>query len=44
VYVIKKGDREFLVPAVRDVVRKVDVPGKQMIIHAAEGLLNQDDL
>lgn len=44
VYVVRRGEREFLVPAVRDVVRKVDVPGRRMIIHAVEGLLNEDDL
>ena len=44
VYVVTKGEREILVPAIREVVRKVDVPGRQMIIHAVEGLLNEDDL
>jgi 16S rRNA processing protein RimM len=44
VYVVMKGEREVLVPAIRDVVREVDVPGKRMIIHAVEGLLNEDDL
>jgi 16S rRNA processing protein RimM len=44
VYVVKKGDREFLIPAVRHVVRQVDVAARRMIIHAAEGLLHQDDL
>jgi 16S rRNA processing protein RimM len=44
VYVVLKGEREVLVPAIRDVVREVDVPGKRMIIHAVEGLLKEDDL
>jgi len=44
VYVVRKGERESLIPAIREVVRKVDVPGKRMIIHAVEGLLNEDDL
>lgn len=42
VYVVTRGGREVLVPAVREVVREVDVPGRRMIIHALEGLL--DDL
>jgi len=44
VYVVRKGEREALIPAIRDVVRKVDVPARRMIIHAVEGLLNEDDL
>ncbi len=44
VYVVRKGEQESLIPAIRDVVRKVDVPGRRMIIHAVEGLLNEDDL
>jgi 16S rRNA processing protein RimM len=44
VYVVKKGERETLIPAIRDVVREVDVAGRKMIIHAVEGLLKEDDL
>lgn len=44
VYVVRQGERETLIPAVRDVIRKVDVDGKRMIIHAVEGLLNEHDL
>ena len=44
VYVVRKGERETLIPAVRDVIQEVDVAGKRMIIHAIEGLLNEDDL
>jgi 16S rRNA processing protein RimM len=44
VYVVRKGEKESLVPAVRDVVQKVDVPGRRMVIHPVEGLLNEDDL
>jgi 16S rRNA processing protein RimM len=44
VYVVRQGEREVLVPAVRGVIRKVDVPGKRMIIRAAAGILNEDDL
>ena len=44
VYVVRQGERETLVPAIRDVIRKVDVPARRMVIHAVEGLLNEDDL
>lgn len=39
VYVVKSGESEYLIPAVHDVVKKVDVAGKQMIISLVEGLL-----
>ncbi len=44
VYVVRKGKRETLIPAIRDVIREVDVPGRGMVIHVVEGLLNEDDL
>lgn len=44
VYVVRQGERETLIPAVLDVIRKVDTVERQMIIHAVEGLLNDDDL
>ena len=44
VYVVRKGERETLIPAIRDVIREVDVPGRGMVIHVVEGLLNEDDL
>jgi 16S rRNA processing protein RimM len=44
VYVVRKGDQETLIPAIRDVIQKVDVAGKRMVIHPIEGLLNEHDL
>ena len=44
VYVVRKGERETLIPAIRDVIRKVDAAGKKMVIHPIEGLLNEHDL
>ncbi len=44
VYVVTKEGREVLIPAVREVVRKVDVAGRRMFIHPVEGLLTEDDL
>jgi len=44
VYVVREGKREILIPALRDVILKVDIPGHQMIIHPVEGLLDPHDL
>ena len=43
VYVVRRGEQETLIPAIRDVIRKVDAGGKKMIIHPIEGLLNEHD-
>jgi 16S rRNA processing protein RimM len=43
IYVVQEGEREYLIPAIRDVILQVDVPGKRMIIHPIQGLLNKDD-
>lgn len=42
VYVVKQGSREHLIPAIREVIREVDVPQKKMKIHVLEGLLEND--
>lgn len=44
VYVVQKGGQETLIPAIRDVIRKVDVAGRRMVIHPIEGLLKDHDL
>lgn len=44
VYVVRQGERETLIPAVRDVIQKVDLAGRRITIHAIEGLLSEDDL
>jgi 16S rRNA processing protein RimM len=38
VYVVRGGDREHLIPAIREVVREVDVRGNRMMISRMEGL------
>ncbi len=43
VYVVRKGEKENLIPAIREVVRKVDVAAKRMIIRPLEGLLDLDE-
>ncbi|NOY52116.1 MAG: 16S rRNA processing protein RimM [Deltaproteobacteria bacterium] len=38
VYVVRKGKKEILIPAIAEVVRKVDLARGEMIIHVMEGL------
>ncbi|MFQ5708892.1 MAG: ribosome maturation factor RimM [bacterium] len=42
IYVVKKGNREVLIPAIKQVVKKVDVDKGEIIIDPMEGLLDQD--
>ena len=44
VYVVRQGDRELLIPALKDVIRDVYLAGKQMIVRPMEGMLNEHDL
>lgn len=39
VYVARDGQREVLIPALKDVVREVDVTGGRMVIEPVDGLL-----
>lgn len=39
VYEITNENKSFLIPAVKDVVKKVDVENKRMVINVIEGLL-----
>jgi 16S rRNA processing protein RimM len=38
VWIVRQGDREYMVPAVRAIIRVVDVPGKRIVVTALEGL------
>jgi len=38
VFVCSGGTREILLPAIEEVIRKVDIPGKTMIVNLLEGL------
>jgi 16S rRNA processing protein RimM len=44
VYVVRQGEREILVPAIRDVIREVDVNENRMTVHPLEGMLDEHDL
>lgn len=39
VYEIINGNKSFLIPAVKDIVKEVDVKNKKMVINVIEGLL-----
>jgi 16S rRNA processing protein RimM len=39
VWVVQNGTKEILIPAVKAIIRKVDVKMKRVTIHALEGLL-----
>jgi 16S rRNA processing protein RimM len=40
VWVIWNGEKEILIPAVKEIIKHVDVEKKRIIIHAPEGLLD----
>ncbi len=44
VYVVRKGKKEFLIPAIKDVIVEIDKDARKMVIHPLEGLLEEDDL
>lgn len=39
VYVIKKGEKEYLIPAIREIVKEIDIKRKRMVIHPIKGLI-----
>jgi len=44
IYVVKKGDRETLLPATHEVVNHIDLENGKMMISVLEGLLNPDEV
>ena len=40
IYVVRGGAKEYLIPAIADVIAQVDIPGNKMIITPLEGLLD----
>jgi 16S rRNA processing protein RimM len=44
VFVVRKDGEEFLIPATEEIVRRVDLQQKIMIIRPMQGLLPHDDL
>ena len=44
VYVVQKGEKEFLIPATKDVIIAIDTAVRTMVIRPLKGLLQEDDL
>lgn len=40
VYVVRNGEKEYLIPAIKDVIKEIDIKGKRMVIHPMKGLLD----
>lgn len=40
IYVVRGVSKEYLIPAIADVIAHIDIPGKKMIITPLEGLLD----
>lgn len=40
IYVVRGGSKEYLIPAIADVIVHIDIPGKKMIITPLDGLLD----
>ena len=40
IYVVRGESKEYLIPAIADVITLVDLPGKKMIITPLDGLLD----
>ena len=40
VYVVKGSDKEYLIPAIRDVIKKINLDEEKIIIQPVEGLLD----
>jgi 16S rRNA processing protein RimM len=40
VYVVRKDDKEYLLPAIRDVIQEVDLSRRRIVIKALPGLLD----
>ncbi|MSQ47722.1 MAG: 16S rRNA processing protein RimM [Deltaproteobacteria bacterium] len=40
IWVVRQGEKEYLIPVIEDIVRSIDIPGKQAIIEPLAGLLD----
>ena len=39
IWVVRQGEKEYLIPVTEEIVRSIDIPGRQAIIAPLEGLL-----
>ena len=42
VFVVKQQEKEYLIPAIRPVVKEIDIQQKRMILYRVEGLIEHD--
>jgi len=40
IYVVQGKEREYLIPAIADVISEIDIPGKKIVITPLDGLLD----
>lgn len=40
VYVVKLDEREYLIPAIKDVIKEIDLKNRRILIDVIEGLLD----
>jgi 16S rRNA processing protein RimM len=40
IWVVRQGEKEYLIPVTEEIVRSIDIPGKQAIIEPLAGLLD----
>jgi 16S rRNA processing protein RimM len=40
IYIVRSSSKEYLIPAIADVIAHIDIPGKKMIITPLDGLLD----
>jgi 16S rRNA processing protein RimM len=44
VFVVRQDDSEFLIPAIHDVIKKIDLNKREMVIRAIDGLLELNEV
>ncbi len=44
IYVVREGKEEFLIPAIHDVVKTIDLENRKMILSEVEGLLDLNEV
>lgn len=40
IWVVQEGEKEYLIPVTEEIVRVIDIPGRQIVIEPLEGLLD----
>ncbi len=40
IYTVKNGEKEYLIPAIPDVIEKTDIEGGKLLIHVIDGLFD----